>query len=151
VNAEGGAYVKVKDAGTGQPLPEDNWTWTPQGVVNIHYPEMWGYVQFSAKVPGGGKEKFDRKAEEKVKWALRRIYYAERALYAERSAFGADLAALGLKGDRSLRVKGWSYPPAVRTTASLFEAAYSAKNGESWHIRQDGLVWKEAPPKAAAK
>jgi hypothetical protein len=151
VNAESGAYVKARDAATGRPLPEDNWTWTPQGVVNIHYPEMWGYVQFSSKVPGGGKDTFDRKAEENVKWALRRIYYAERALYAERSAFGADLAALGFKGDRSLRVKGWSYPPAVRTTANLFEAVYSAKNGESWHIRQDGLVWKESPPKAAGK
>jgi Carbohydrate family 9 binding domain-like len=146
-----GAYAKVKDAGTGQPLPEDNWTWTPQGVINIHYPEMWGYVQFSAKASGAGKEKFARRSEEKVKWALRRIYYAERALFAAKSAFAADLRALGLKADDGLKIKGWAWPPVLRTTPSLFEAVYAAKSGESWHIRQDGLVWKETPPKPAAK
>jgi hypothetical protein len=145
VDVQNGAYVKAKDPATGRPLPEDNWTWTPQGVINIHYPEMWGYVQFSSKLPGRGNEKFDRRSEEKVKWALRKIYYAERARYFEKSAFSSDLAALGLKGDGALRVKGWSYPPVLQTTASLFEAIYTAKTGESWRIREDGLVWKDAP------
>jgi len=151
VDDENGATVKAKDAATGQPLPEDNWTWTPQGVINIHYPEMWGFVQFSSKLPGKGKEKFDWRADEKVKWALRKIYYAERARYFETSAFGADLGSLGLKADASLRVKGWSYPPVIQTTASLFEAVYAAKSGETWHIRQDGLLWKDTPSKPAAK
>jgi hypothetical protein len=26
--------------------PEDNWVWSPQGVVNMHVPEKWGYVRF---------------------------------------------------------------------------------------------------------
>jgi hypothetical protein len=150
VNVESGAYAKVKDAGTGQPLPEDNWTWAPQGVINIHYPEMWGYVQFSARLPGAGRDKFERRPEEKVKWALREIYYAERALFAAKAVFAADLAALGLKGD-GLRIKGWSWPPVLRATPSQFEAVYASRNGESWHIRQDGLVWKETPAKPAAK
>jgi len=151
VNAETGSYVKAKDAGTGQPLPEDNWTWTAQGVINIHYPEMWGYVQFSSKTPGKGREKFDRRAEEKVKWALRKIYYAEWAHYYEKSSFGADIGRLGLGNEGALKVKGWSYPPVIQTTTSLFEAAYSTKGGESWHIRQDGLVWKITPPKPEAR
>jgi Carbohydrate family 9 binding domain-like len=25
---------------------EDNWVWSPQGVVNMHVPERWGYLQF---------------------------------------------------------------------------------------------------------
>jgi hypothetical protein len=151
VRTEGGSYQKVKDPGTGQPLPEDNWTWTPQGVVNIHYPEMWGFVQFSAKGPGAGRDRFVRRPEEKVKWALRRIYYRERARFFEQGAFATDLTALGLQTEVSLRVKGWSYPPAVYATPRLFEAVYTAKNGESWHIRQDGLVWKETPAKPAAR
>jgi hypothetical protein len=39
------------------------------------------------------------------------------------------------------------YPPVLQTTKSLFEAVYSNKAGTSWHIRQDGLVWKEEPQK----
>ncbi|HUT07368.1 MAG TPA: carbohydrate-binding family 9-like protein [Candidatus Latescibacteria bacterium] len=151
LDAEKGKYTKAKDAGTGRPLPEDNWTWTPQGVINIHYPEMWGYVQFSAKNPGKGREKFERRPEEKVKWALRKIYYAERAHQAIGGTFSTDIEALGLKGENALRVKGWSYPPVIQTTESLFEAVYASKSGEGWHIRQDGLVWKESPEKSGGK
>jgi hypothetical protein len=151
VDVEKGTYVKTKDAATGQPLPEDNWTWTPQGVINIHYPEMWGYVQFSAKNPGKGKEKFERRSEEKVKWALRKIYYAEWAYYDKNGSFGADIGALGLKGESVLKLKGWSYPPAIQPTKSLFEAVYASRSGESWHIRQDGLIWKDSPEKSGAK
>jgi hypothetical protein len=27
-------------------LKEDNWVWSPQGVVNMHVPEKWGFVSF---------------------------------------------------------------------------------------------------------
>ena len=26
---------------------EDNWVWSPQGVVNMHVPERWGYLKFA--------------------------------------------------------------------------------------------------------
>ncbi len=29
----------------GQPR-EDNWVWSPQGVINMHVPEQWGYLRF---------------------------------------------------------------------------------------------------------
>lgn len=25
---------------------EDNWVWSPQGVINMHVPEKWGYLRF---------------------------------------------------------------------------------------------------------
>jgi hypothetical protein len=28
-------------------LREDNWVWSPQGMVDMHQPEHWGYVEFS--------------------------------------------------------------------------------------------------------
>ncbi len=40
-----GKYFKVK--GT----PEENWVWSPQGVIDMHRPERWGYVQFSSLPP----------------------------------------------------------------------------------------------------
>lgn len=42
----GGKYSRVK--GT----KEDNWVWSPQGKINMHLPEHWGYVRFSAKHSG---------------------------------------------------------------------------------------------------
>jgi hypothetical protein len=29
--------------------PEHNWVWSPQGVIDMHQPEMWGYVRFSTR------------------------------------------------------------------------------------------------------
>ena len=31
---------------------EDNWVWSPQGVIDMHRPEKWGVVQFSTDKPG---------------------------------------------------------------------------------------------------
>jgi hypothetical protein len=36
-----GRYEKVPDT------REDNWVWSPQGKINMHVPERWGYVMFS--------------------------------------------------------------------------------------------------------
>jgi Carbohydrate family 9 binding domain-like len=44
-NITDGKYVKVPKT------PEDNWVWSPQGVVNMHVPAQWGYVEFA----GAGK------------------------------------------------------------------------------------------------
>ncbi len=27
-------------------LHEDNWVWSPQGVINMHVPQQWGYLNF---------------------------------------------------------------------------------------------------------
>lgn len=35
-----GKYAKVPNT------PEDNWVWSPQGVIDMHQPEMWGYLEF---------------------------------------------------------------------------------------------------------
>jgi hypothetical protein len=37
---EKGRYVKL-------PGPEDNWVWSPQGLINMHVPDRWGRVRFS--------------------------------------------------------------------------------------------------------
>jgi len=28
---------------------EDNWVWSPQGVINMHVPDRWGYLHFSGR------------------------------------------------------------------------------------------------------
>ena len=137
-----GRYAKAKDPASGVPYAEDNWTWSPQGLINVHYPEMWGFVQFSDKIVGKGEELFADAFVEPVKWALREIYYRERAYRDANGSFTTDLAALGLGFNKALKIGGWDYPPLIQTTASFFEAIYRNEDGGSWHIRQDGLVWR---------
>ncbi|MGQ1786244.1 MULTISPECIES: carbohydrate-binding family 9-like protein [unclassified Saccharicrinis] len=33
----------------GKYLPEYNWVWSPQGVINMHEPEKWGFLQFTGQ------------------------------------------------------------------------------------------------------
>ena len=33
----------------GKFLPEYNWVWSSQGLINMHVPENWGFIQFSNK------------------------------------------------------------------------------------------------------
>lgn len=40
------SYTKRLNPATGKSLPEKNWVWSPQGLVNMHYPERWGLVEF---------------------------------------------------------------------------------------------------------
>jgi hypothetical protein len=49
VDVRNGRYGKRVDNG-GKALPEHNWVWSPQGVINMHVPERWGVVTF-----GGGR------------------------------------------------------------------------------------------------
>jgi hypothetical protein len=144
---ENGIYTKMKDPVSGQLLPEDNWTWAPQGIINIHYPEMWGYVQFTATEAGKAKEYCDEDPEAELKWALRRIYYKQRNFMASKGRFALNWEELAMSREKDLKIKGWSYPPAIQSTESLFEAVYSNKSGVKWHIRQDGLIWKTEPMK----
>jgi hypothetical protein len=49
-----GAYVKEVEPTPEDPHPEWNWVWSPQGEINMHIPEMWGFVTFVG-VAGGGR------------------------------------------------------------------------------------------------
>lgn len=52
---EDGRYNRKRNAETGKIIPEYNWVWSPQGIINMHYPEYWGKLLFSAEKVGKAK------------------------------------------------------------------------------------------------
>ena len=52
---------------------EDNWVWSPTGVIDMHRPERWGVVQFAA-----GDEPFAADASQTVRDRLCRVYYRQQ-------------------------------------------------------------------------
>jgi len=91
--ADGDGYRKVLGA-DGKPLPEDNWVWSPQGTIDMHRPETWGYVQFSdAEV---GTEAFRPDPTYAGRVVLQRIYYAQKAYHQAHGEWARSLDALGL-------------------------------------------------------
>jgi Carbohydrate family 9 binding domain-like len=133
-----GAYAKRLDAKTGKPLPEDNWVWSPQGAVDMHMPERWGFVQFSDAPAGTRTTQFIENPNERVKWALRRLYYRQRQFRTAHGRYASDLAALDAA---SIRVEGLEFRPVLEVTGSLYEIRANGFNGAVVHLRQDGKVW----------
>lgn len=67
-----GHYSRKKNL-DGNFLPEYNWVWSPQGVINMHEPEHWGYVYFSDRGVGDTIN-FEIPKDEYIKWHLYSLY-----------------------------------------------------------------------------
>lgn len=150
VDVTDGRYGKRLKPGTKDPLPEDNWVWSPQGAIDMHMPERWGYVQFSSVRAGSGTESFVDDPDERVKWALRRLYYRQRRFRATNGGYAATLDALDQSASSgSVPPAGTPVPPGgspefrpvIHATPSLYEITAKGINGALVHINQDGRVW----------
>jgi len=137
-----GDYVKLTDPETGKALPEDNWVWSPQGLINMHYPEMWGFVQFSTAVAGESEVAFVRDQFHGTRTALIGLYYAEREYHGNNGVYTDVLADLELAPPRRSALH---WPPTITVTPSTFEAHMTSPDGGTLHITHDGHVWHVPP------
>ncbi|GEL12052.1 Carbohydrate family 9 binding domain-like [Flavobacterium glycines] len=87
-----GKYERKKDA-SGKYLPEYNWVWSPQGVINMHEPEKWGYVYFTSKEIGN-KVTFTIPQDEKIKWELFELYRAQKQFLAKNKKWAVAINQL---------------------------------------------------------
>jgi hypothetical protein len=130
----GGKYTRVKGA------REDNWVWSPQGVIDMHRPERWGYVQFSTAAPGTATFRPDPAGP--AKHLLHRVYYAQRDFHQQHKHYARTLDELGLAGLRHDSLAG---PLRLEARPDSFEAFADVRlDGGAvrrWHIRQDARVW----------
>ncbi len=138
-----GRYRKRLDPTTGKPLPEDNWVWSPQGAIDMHMPERWGVVQFSDAVAGSRVVPFVEDRNDRVRWALRRLYYRQRAHRAAHGRYAPDLATI--RSDE-IRVDGLAFLPVMSATPSQFEIVAPGFDGTMVHLVQDGRVWVTPAP-----
>ena len=118
-----GKYVKVKGK------PEYNWVWSPQGVINMHRPERWGYLQFSSAKPGTAKFTPDDSAA--VRDLLHEAYYAQKTFHEKNKRFAKDAEELKLKSDVKFEM-----------TRNGFEAFLNTK-AKRWAITNDARVFSE--------
>jgi hypothetical protein len=120
---------------------EDNWIWSPPGIIDMHRPEKWGYVQFTKK---SGEVAFVPDPAMPARNALQEIYYAQKDYHAKNHHWAAALDDLKLSVDLA---SGLAKPPTMKLTKDGFEATAQVKppSGriQRWHIRQDALVWQK--------
>ena len=98
-----GVYRKKPDT------PEDNWVWSPQGVVDMHRPERWGFVQFTRARPG--ETAFRPDPTFPAREALMAVYYAQRAFFKTHRRWATSLKDLPDSPAENIRLtsrdEGW--------------------------------------------
>ncbi|MCB1219409.1 MAG: carbohydrate-binding family 9-like protein [Planctomycetales bacterium] len=128
VTVDNGEYLRDQD-GNGQPLDPENWVWSPQGVVAMHCPEMWGVVEFAGGIVVPGKPELN--SEEYARQALMCMYYWQRDYHDEHGEYSgrkverwyADYPLPDVDNFRE-----WLVQDAIWASPSQFR--FSMSNGE---------------------
>lgn len=129
-----GRYRKVPDK------REDNWVWSPQGIIDMHRPEKWGYVQFTeAKVAT-----FRPDPTLPARDLVHEVYYAQRDYKEKHKRWAQSLDELGVgRLKRPTFVKSLD----LKASADGFQvtAELTLPGGENRHlnIREDSRIWIE--------
>ena len=136
VEVRDGRTVKRVDASTGETAPERNWVWSPQGLVAMHYPEMWGFLEFAdgpglADAPAEGTYGTSSgiRPAERAGWLLRRVYYAQHEYRSRTGSWAERASDLGMGSELGLA-----------TTPHGFEAWVALEDGRTVRIDQEGRL-----------
>ena len=121
-------------------VAENNWVWSPPGIIDMHRPERWGYIQFSTARPG--EAKFQPDPTLPARDLLMEIYHRQKSYQARERKWTDSFDQLGMKPDAW---KSLAKPPNLRLTDEGFAATLEspAANGKTQllHVRQDSRLW----------
>ncbi len=128
--------------------PEDNWVWSPQGVIDMHRPERWGYVQFSTAAPGQATYRPDPAGP--IRDRLMQIYQAQRAFHDKNKKWAAKVDELALPEvlwpAPSTQWISVQLPTAMRRRSPSHRPAENRRPGRSARIRGSNRLRAVASP-----
>ncbi len=128
-----GKYIR-KQGPNGETLKEDNWTWSPMRVVQLHEPEFWGYLQLSGKT--NTLPEFKRPEEEPV---LQALFYLFRAKKEKMEA----KTIKELIGDDKIRVRGITMKAELQPSLfGFYILITNTLNGDRYAIDDKEVVTK---------
>ncbi len=135
VDIEGGEYRKRTD-NNGKQLPEYNWTWPEQGVINMHRPETWGYVQFSTGIAGSETVLFQEDPFFDLKMALMEVYYQEKEFFQENGHYTNELEKLNLS---DFNLQNFGKDIHIDVLLERFIASIR-KNNTLWSVNEESKL-----------
>jgi len=133
-----GKYQKIKDVKTGKYKSENNWVWSAPGVINMHFPERWGLVQFSSNKTGSNTTKFYLPNEERFAKFLWNIYYKQKNYRLEKGKYADSLSALEISSSTKT-VSGETIWYEMKAENDGFTVIMRTEDGLKLSINQNGL------------
>ncbi|WP_353182797.1 carbohydrate-binding family 9-like protein [Parapedobacter lycopersici] len=142
-----GEYQR-KQGPNGRPLPENNWVWSPQGVVDMHYPERWGYIRFDDRTPDLSRPvTFEIPDQETVKQRAWLVFYLQRAYRQQHGSYTADPEALRRLYPRWSEVFGASTLQLTAGGDWFVAKVHAAEDNLCFSINQQGDIQPSTPDK----
>ncbi len=139
-----GKYVKVMDR-KGKLKPEHNWVWSPQGVINMHFPERWGYLFFSRQTSASKQDSlFTLPPAEKLKKYLWYIYYQQKDYYRQHQQYAASLNQLTTNANQPIQIDPILNKVKLEVTTHQFMAYITGPDTITWTVNQDGRIQNTA-------
>lgn len=135
---QGGKYVKKKNA-DGKVAPENNWVWSPQGIINMHYPERWGYIQFTTKQDSKEFHQFTLPFSEKQKQYLCLVYYKQHEFKQKNKRFATTFSDLAVS-PVSFNIDGVENTMEMEAVKHSFNVVIRATNQSAYSINHEGLI-----------
>jgi hypothetical protein len=133
-----GRYRKIPK----ESRPEDNWVWSPQGVIAMHCPERWGYVQFSAS---DATSEFRPDPTLAARDRLMTVYHRQREFHTRFGRYAKSAADLGM--DAGVGGEDRPEPVGIEATGDGYTAGarvnLSGGAARTLHVRQDSKLWEE--------
>jgi hypothetical protein len=130
---DGRRAVKLRDA-AGKDLPEHNWVWSPQGVINMHYPERWGYLQFTRQA----NTTWQMPPAELRKQYLWLVYYRQQEYRQRTGHYAATLAELKIAPQ--VKVEQQASQLELAATPYQFTATLTTAGSPAIRINDEGLI-----------
>eukprot|EP00742_Colponemidia_sp_Colp-10_P004117 GILJ01004394.1.p1 GENE.GILJ01004394.1~~GILJ01004394.1.p1 ORF type:complete len:382 (-),score=63.30 GILJ01004394.1:520-1581(-) len=131
-----GRFVKVNGS------REDNWTWSVQGIVDMHRPEMWGYLLFLDSVEAPSTPPSLPDPTHPARTTLMEVYHYQRDFlqYYKRYATSAEELGVQIPEPVTQLTIELTSDGFIATAIQTLDSAGTRK---SVHVRQDSLLWSD--------
>ena len=136
-----GIYTRKTDPATGRILPEYNWVWSPQGIINMHYPERWGMIQFSKKQVDKQKIDFQNSTLSELQKYLWLVYYKQKKYQAENGKYATELSGISIPETMNCASAGALNFQLV-ATPHQFMLFLTTENGTKLSVNENGVIRK---------
>lgn len=132
-----GKYQKQINPETGNIFPEMNWVWSPQGVVDMHRPETWGYLVFSDQSDQRllTREEIDPYFDEKM--MLVGFYDQQKDFSNKNGKYAGSLFELNKRG------RSTSNTIFIEATSQQFLISLETDDGKKLFIDHEKRIWME--------
>lgn len=137
LDTKDGQYQKKMNE-KGRPLPPDYFVWSPQGRVDLHMPERWGFVQFTESLR---PQAFLLSTEQAIHRLLWKYYYLQQDHWIKKQRYAQSLEELR-KANPGV---GFDEPQTIEMESTEKGFVLNAKDkasGTAWQLNAEGLLQK---------